>query len=408
MKKNLIFRLLLKNTSVPRIIGFILSNFLGLAIIIGGIIFYRDANSLWTSEDSFIKKDYLVVNKKIASSDIWGDGDTSFSRQDIESLKAQPWVNDVGVFTANDYRIWATVGGNGAGGRGMSTMLFFESVPNRYVDGIDSSDWDFSPGENAVPVIISKDYLTLYNFGFAGSQGLPQLSENLMGSIPLHLQLTSEDGTRVKEMDARIVGFSNRLNTILVPESFMEWSNNELGKNKGVGEEEESPSRLIIDVNSPGDVAIAEYLDAHGIEMAGDKSSSSASFLLKVITGIILLVGSVITAMSFFILLLSVSLLMEKNREKLHSLLMLGYPLIKVATPYIFIILLSSLLAYGGAVLCGLLLRGTYITALEGLGSMPESPWVGLFVGAMITLAVILVNMIAVYRRVLSSWRITR
>ena len=33
-----------------------------------------------------------------------------------------------------------------------------------------------------VPVIISKDYLALYNFGFAGSAGLPQMSEGVMGA----------------------------------------------------------------------------------------------------------------------------------------------------------------------------------------------------------------------------------
>lgn len=401
---NLIFRLLLKNTSPSRVAGFILSNFIGLAIIIGGIIFYSDASSLWTSEDSFIRNDYLVVNKKISSSNMWGEGDATFSEAEIDDLKQQPWVRNVGEFTSNDYKVWATVGN--VGGRGMSTMLFFESVPDSFVDGVADGSWTFKEGDKVVPVIISKDYLTLYNFGFAGSQGLPQISENVMSSVPMQLTLNSDQGGKVRELDARIVGFSNRLNTILVPESFMTWSNKELGSAKK--DEVRRPSRLIIDVSSPGDVAINEYLDSHGMEMAGDKTASSASFLLKVVTGIILTVGAVITILSLFILLLSVSLLMEKNRDKLHNLLLLGYPLGKVASPYNVIVIGSSLIAYGGAVLCGLLLRGSYLSALEGLGATDGSPWVGLFVGACVTCFIIVLNLIAVRRRVLSSWRLSR
>ena len=398
---KIIFRLLLKNISPSRIAGFVLSNFIGLAIVIGGIIFYSDASSLWTSEDSFIKNDYLVINKKVSSSNLWEGNTNDFSEDEISRLKAQPWTRDVGGFISNDYKVWASIGGME---RGISTMLFFESVPDRFVDGVDASEWEFDETEGIVPIILSKDYLTLYNFGFAGSQGLPQLTENLMEGIPLHLTLSSENGRVTRNFNARIVGFSNRLNTILVPESFMEWSNDLLGDSKRKGEDK-SPSRLIVDVSSPGDVAIKEYMDENGFEVVGDKSASSASYLLKVITGIVLTVGSLITLMSFLILLLSVSLLMEKNREKLHSLLMLGYPLRKVAFPYYVVVVLSSLLAYGGAVLCGLLLRGSYLAPLSGLGVAHGSPWVGLMVGGILTFVIILFNVVAVYRRVLSSWR---
>ncbi len=61
---SLISKLLRKNTSPARIAGFVVSNFIGLAIIVGGLQFYEDAGSLWTSDDSFIKTDYLVVNKR--------------------------------------------------------------------------------------------------------------------------------------------------------------------------------------------------------------------------------------------------------------------------------------------------------------------------------------------------------
>ncbi|MDE6298292.1 MAG: ABC transporter permease, partial [Muribaculaceae bacterium] len=351
-------RLLRKNTSPARIVGYLLSNFIGLAIIVGGLQFYEDARSLFMSDDSFVKSDFLVVNKRVTSASTWEKGATDFSAAEIDDLCRQPWVRSVGEFSSADYRVMASVD---QGGRGMSTLLFFESIPDEFVDA-GGSAWNYKEGDEVVPLIISKDYLTLYNFGFAGSAGLPQMSESIMSGIPLRLTLTSDDGLRRRELQGRVVGYSNRLNTILVPRNFMEWSNRALGS----GTQREA-SRLIIDVSSPGDVAINEYLDAHSLEVAGDKSGSSASYLLKVVVGIVLAVGVVITLLSFFILLLSMSLLMEKNRDKLHSLLMLGFPVKDVARPYIMIVVLVSVAACVLAVGGVLILRGSYLGALRGL-----------------------------------------
>lgn len=394
---SLISKLLRKNTSPARIAGFVVSNFIGLAIIVGGLQFYEDAGSLWTSDDSFIKTDYLVVNKKVTSSNTWGDSDSEFSQEEIADLRKQPWVRDVGEFSSTDYRVWASVD---QGGRGMSTMMFFESIPDKFVDGA-GSDWGFAEGDKVVPVIISKDYLALYNFGFAGSAGLPQMSEGVMGGIPLRLSLTSFDGTRSIEMQGRVAGFSNRLNTILVPGSFMDWSNKCLGS----GKDGNAPSRLIIDVSSPGDVAIKDYLAAHSLEVAGDKTGSSASYLLKIVVGIVLSVGMVITLLSFFILLLSMSLLMEKNRDKLHSLLMLGYPLRKVAAPYIRIVVYASVAAWLFAVVCCVILRSSYLHSLEELGVAAGSLWMAPGVGLVLALLLMTFNIIAVWRKVKASWR---
>lgn len=392
----LISRLLRKNTSPARIAGFLLSNLIGLAIIVGGLQFYEDASSLFTSEDSFVKSDFLVVNKRVTSANTWERGSTDFTPDEVEDLRRQPWVRDVGEFSSADYRVMASVD---QGGRGMSTLLFFESIPDGFVDAA-GSDWFFREGDETVPLIISKDYLTLYNFGFANSAGLPQMSESIMSGIPLRLTLTSEDGTRRKAMQGRIVGYSNRLNTILVPRSFMDWSNRELG-----GEKKGASSRLIVDVSSPGDIAIKDYLESHNLEVAGDKSGSSASYLLKVVVGIVLAVGVVITLLSFFILLLSMSLLMEKNRDKLHSLLMLGCPVKEVAAPYIRIVVVVSLVAYICAVVCGEVMRLSYIKALEGLGATPGGWWLAPAVGLFLTVVMMVVNVVSVRKRVVSAFR---
>lgn len=398
---NLVGRLLRKNMSAARIAGFVLSNFIGLAIVIAGIQFFRDVNSIYSSDDSFIRKDFLVVNKKVTSANTVEGEAARFSAAEVADIEKQPWVRNVGRFLSADYRVSASMQ---AGGRGMSTYMFFESIPSEFIDVADSK-WTWQPGSHEIPLIISKDYLTLYNFGFASSAGLPQISESFMGGLPLGLHISSDDGSRSAEFTGRVVGFSNRLNTILVPEEFMKWSNSEFGTS---GADSGSASRLIVDVSSPGDVAIAPYLESRGYEMAGDKRASQASFLLNLITGIIIAVGAVITLLSFFILMLSVSILMEKNRDKIHTLLMLGYPLRTVGAPYRLMIAWSC----GGALVlafaCVYLFRLTYLSKLQALGGGEGGIWIPIVAGIVLTAVIVGLNMLAVGRRVLSSWRLSR
>ena len=380
---NIADRLLRKNTSPARIAGFVLSNFLGLAIILGGLQFYIDARSIWEDDDSFIRSDYMVINKRVTSENTFGRA-TGFSGAEREDIEKQPWVKRVAPFSTADYRVSASLMQQG---RGLSTHMFFESIPGDFVD-VPASQWRWREGDDEIPVIISKDYLTLYNFGFASSAGLPQMSEGLMSGIPLTLTLSSDDGMRSVQFHGRVAGYSNRLNTILVPQEFMDWSNARLGMGKV-----KDPSRLIIEVSSPGDVAIKDYMAAHDYEIAGDKSATSASFLLRVVVGIVLAIGVVITLLSFFILLLSSSLLMEKNRDKLHSLLMLGYDVRTVGAPYRRIVILASAGALVIATGCVFILRAFYLPALKSLEAEPGSVWLMLGIGIALTVAIILFNL---------------
>ena len=393
---GLISKLLRKNTSPARIAGFALSNFIGLLIVAGAVMFYIDARGIWDDDESFVNTDYLVVNKKVTSASTLGDRDaTRFSDADIADLKAQPWVRRVGKFSSSDFRVYASVS---HGGRGMETALFFEAVPDSFVD-IPGSDWLFKPGQATVPLMIPKDYLALYNFGFAGSAGLPQLSEQLITGIPLKLYMRSEDGSRSMSLEGHIVGFSNRLNTVLVPDSFIQYANSRLGDDNAV-----APSRLIVDVSSPGDVAITDYLSDHGLEVGGDKSGSSAAYLLKVVIGIVVSVGILITLLSVFVLMLSISLLMEKNRLVIHRLLMLGAPLRDVAAPYCRMILAGCMVAWLLSIISLVILRSFYAGVLEGFGLSSNGLVWAFVTGSGLAFIVIVVNIVAVSRKVKAAW----
>ena len=361
---------------------------------VAGIQFYNDVLPIFTQSDSFLKKDYIVVSKKVSTLGSFLGRSNQFSNGDIEEVKEQPFTESVGPFTSSHFQVSA---GLGIEGIQMSTAMFFESVPDEFVD-IETDKWRFTPGDGTIPIIIPRNYLNLYNFGFAQSRSLPQISEGLMGTISLDIRIAGK-GKR-DNYKGRIVGFSNRLNTILVPDAFMKWANTQYAEGKQKG-----PSRLIIEVNNPTDERIARFFEDKGYETENDKlDNGKAAWFLKIIVGIVLSVGFVISILSLYILMLSIFLLLQKNTYKLENLLLIGYSTRKVAFPYqaMTVLLNGLVLVLSTAIV--LLVRHVYSNLMDEMGLPIDTgaPWLAIGAGIVLFLIVSAINTTLIYRKMKS------
>lgn len=391
---KLIWKLLRHHISVAQLAGFFLANLCGMVIVLLGIQFYNDVLPIFTQSDSFLKKDYIVVSKKVSTLGSFLGRSNQFSNGDIEEVKEQPFTESVGPFTSSHFQVSA---GLGIEGIQMSTAMFFESVPDEFVD-IETDKWRFTSGDGTIPIIIPRNYLNLYNFGFAQSRSLPQISEGLMGTISLDIRIAGK-GKR-DNYKGRIVGFSNRLNTILVPDAFMKWANTQYAEGKQKG-----PSRLIIEVNNPTDERIARFFEDKGYETENDKlDNGKAAWFLKIIVGIVLSVGFVISILSLYILMLSIFLLLQKNTYKLENLLLIGYSTRKVAFPYqaMTVLLNGLVLVLSTAIV--LLVRHVYSNLMDEMGLPIDTgaPWLAIGAGIVLFLIVSAINTTLIYRKMKS------
>ncbi len=392
---SIVWRLLRRNISVAQLGGYALANLVGLAIVITAMQLYGDISAAWNGDDSFMSRDYIVISHKVEGLGSLSGGASVFDPEEISELKSQPWVRRVGEFTAATYNVTASVD---MGGAGLSTALFFESIPDDFFDVIPSG-WTFDPAHPEVPIVLSKDYLSLYNFGFASSRGLPQLSEAMIGAIPLRVSVSGNG--RQEWLPARIAGFSSRLNTVAVPEEFMTWANARFGDSS-----EPAPSRLIVEVNSPGEPAIRDYLKAHGYEAGGDRGDNDKiAYFMRVMAGSVIAVGAVISLLSLFILLLSVSLLLQKSRNTLHSLMQLGYSPGDVSRYYLSIIYAVNGIVLAVAVVAMLVARFQWMPRLDKLGMSGVSPFAAIMTGIVITVVITLINTVAVKRAMYRYFR---
>jgi hypothetical protein len=392
---NIIWKLLRQHISKGQLIGFAIANLIGLTIVLLAVQFYRDVRPVFNDEESFISKDYLIITRAVTGAGAMMGNNGEFSDGDISDLEQQPWCRQVGRFLNSDFAIDAQLGVGS--GHAMHTQFFFEAIPDEFLD-IDPDEWGFNPDKPEVPVIISRDYLSLYNFGFASTQGMPRISEGQAEMIPLEFTL-SGNGVR-DHMPGHIVGFSNRMNTVIVPEEFMQWANQRYGTGL-----EQHPQRLIVEVSTPGDVKIEQYMDEHHYEVAGDKmSSSKANYFLTVISGIVIAVGIIISLLSFFVLMLSIYLLLQKNTRKLQDLLLLGYSPAQVSKHYILLVVVLNAAVLVLAIMLMLIGRMAYMDMIRAFGVGGSGIWVAVLVGILIMGAITLGNIHAIRRKIASLW----
>jgi small nuclear ribonucleoprotein (snRNP)-like protein len=368
-----------------------------MVIVLLGIQFYQDVAPVFTEGDSFFKKDYVIISRKVSTLGTFVGKSNTFSESDIREIAEQEFTKGVGRFTSSSFKVSAGVGMEQLG-LNLSTSMFFESVPDQYVD-VNLQDWHFEPGQELIPIIIPRNYLDLYNFGFAQSRGLPQISEGVINMVNLEVKISGKN--RRDTYKGKIVGFSNRLNTILVPQSFMTWANNHYADDSI----QKEPSRLIVEVNNPADERIAQFLRERGYESEGDKlDAGKTAWFLKMIVGIVMAVGLLISILSFYILMLSVYLLLQKNTTKLENLLLIGYGPTYVAMPYQVLTIglnVLVLLVSIGLVCC---LRTTYLEVLERIYPTLEAgtPLWTILVGLMLFVIVSLINVWAIRKKIAS------
>lgn len=356
---NLLWKLLREHVSVTQLVGFFVANLLGMLIILFGLQFYADILPLFQGKDAFFKREFLIVSKPVSTLGLLLGGKGTFSAREIQGFRDQPFTRQVGTFTSSLYDVSASIGMLGTGMQ-VGTEMFFESVPDDYID-VNAQAWTYEEGSRTIPIILPRNYLNLYNFGFAQSRNLPKLSEGVLSMIRLEIRLSG--GGHVEVYDGRIVGFSNRLNTILVPEAFMNWANHYYAPGKKA-----EPSRLIVEVNNPADEEIVKYIQARGYEVEGNTLDAGKTvWFLQILVGIVLFIGIVITFLSFYILILSIFLLLQKNTKKMQTLLLIGYSPVQVALPYQVLAVGLNLGVTGIACMLLYGLRRMYLNNLQTL-----------------------------------------
>ncbi|WP_018463907.1 hypothetical protein [Segatella paludivivens] len=397
---NLVWKLLRQHISVPQFAGFFFANLFGMLIVLLGFQFYHDVVPIFTAEDSFMKSDFMIVNKKIGTASSISGRSNTFSNTEIDEMGEQAFSDKIGKFTSTEYKVDANMSVNGVPVLD-NGEISFESVPDNFVEVKQLSDWKYTPGSKVVPIILPRIYLTMYNFGFAQSHSLPKISDGLIGMIDF--QVFVHGNKKQAQFKGKVIGFSSRLSSILVPQAFMDWSNNEYAP----GQQTE-PTRLIMSLKNPGDQNFTKYLDKKGYEIENDKlNAEKTTYFLKMMVTMVMVVGLIISVLSFYILMLSIYLLVQKNSSKLENLLLIGYSPGHVARPYQLLTISLNIAVLIMAWIILFFVRNYYMGIIETLfPDMEDGSMLSTFVvGISLLVLVSICNLIAIRNKIASIWK---
>ena len=397
---NLVWKLLRQHISVPQFAGFFFANLFGMLIVLLGFQFYHDVVPIFTAEDSFMKSDFMIVNKKIGTASSISGRSNTFSNTEVDDMGEQAFSDKIGKFTSTEYKVDANMSVNGVPVLD-NGEISFESVPDNFVEVKQLSDWKYTPGSKVVPIILPRIYLTMYNFGFAQSHSLPKISDGLIGMIDF--QIFVHGNKKQAQFKGKVIGFSSRLSSILVPQAFMDWSNNEYAP----GQQTE-PTRLIMSLKNPGDQNFTKYLDKKGYEIENDKlNAEKTTYFLKMMVSMVMVVGLIISVLSFYILMLSIYLLVQKNSSKLENLLLIGYSPGHVARPYQLLTISLNIAVLIIAWISLFFVRNYYMGIIETLfPDMEDGSMLSTFiVGISLLVLVSICNLIAIRNKIASIWK---
>jgi hypothetical protein len=308
-------KLFQKNRNVYQIAGAAIGSFLGLFLLLFALQIYFDFQHILRGSSE--SDNFITINKPVSLVNTFL-GKSVFNKKDIQELENQPFTEGVGVFTANRFKASAS-----SKMINFYTDLFFESVPNSFLD-VQDSHFRWDEGQTEIPIIMSKDYLALYNFGFALSQGLPQFTASTIRQV--RLDITVRGQGREQIFTGRIIGFSERINSILVPNAFMQWANTQFGD-----QPEEGASRLIVKVKNPYDKLLTQFLSEKGYELSsGRLVGGRLTIILNSVLTIISLIGIILMVLSIIVFLLNYQLIISKSAADIKLLLQIGYNPIQI------------------------------------------------------------------------------
>jgi hypothetical protein len=117
-----------------------------------------------------------------------------------------------------------------------------------------------------------------------------------------------------------VVGFSDRISSVLVPQSFMNWANEKFGSNINV-----QPSRVIIQTKNAADEKLMDYLSKHNLSTSTEKTRfEKYRGIINAVVIISWVTGGLMFLFALLIFTLFIQLTVASAKEEIILLITIG------------------------------------------------------------------------------------
>ena len=331
MLKKILFSYQNKTQLIIAMIG----SFLGFTFLITSIHYLIRVNEFGKGEE-ILGDNTMIVQKKVTSFASMNLAKTDFSASDIERLKEKSFASNVEPILSNSFGVSLQTDSDLV--PYFRSDVFVQSINQDFIK-VSSKNWNWKEGDEYVPIVLPRDFLVMLNT-FASGKGIPQVSDEIAKSIGFKFTLYNDN--KKEWQKAKIVGFTNEVSSILVPESFMEYGN--------LNFPTKTPAKitqLMLTVKENEFGKFEEFMRSNSIEA---KSTSMVVGKLKSVAGTLfsILIGiSVITVfLAGLVLIQYAQLLISKNEYEIRTLLRIGYSpkviTLKILNYFVFVFAIIS------------------------------------------------------------------
>ena len=304
----------------------LVGTFLGLFFLFTSLHFLHKIYT-YGENSEMLSKNTIVIQKKVTSGPLLGLNNPEFSDEQIDEVRSMEFVESCDPIRSNTFDVVLSIDDPLI--PAFNSNIYVQSVHEDYLD-VKTDHWDWDEGSKTLPIIMPRDFLMMMN-NFLSAINIPQLSDDLVLDLKIDLNIGPRNYRET--VHSRIVGFTNELSSILVPESFLNWANQKYGE-----KEKEVISQLVVKSKDGQFGLLENYLEENEFE---SKKSQLLIAKLKSTLGVLLTIISAISLLAVFlsmlVLIQYLQLIMTKNDYEIRTLLRLGHSpnqLIKVFLRY--------------------------------------------------------------------------
>lgn len=319
-------KILFKNRANLQFIFATAGALIGLTALCLSFQLTLDVQSFHSGEEDLFGPNSVVIQKKVTKLSSLGMNNTDFSDEEITELENKEFITDVAPFESADFRV-AISEVKGDGLPPFYADMFFQSIPDRFMD-VDV-DWSWTKDSEYVPIVLPRDFLMIINYGIAQSQGFNQISEELMLAARLTIHLKGE--TKTDKKIGRVVGFSQKISSILVPKSFLDYSNAEFGSGNNI-----QPNRIFITTADDSYGELEDLMEDMNLDIAKSAIDvAKIKTIISVVIGIFGIAAVLIMLLSLLGFIQYSQLILSKASYEITTLLRLGYDTTDIVKTFI-------------------------------------------------------------------------
>ena len=307
-------KVLFQNQDKTQLFIAVLGSVIGMIFLISSIHYLIRVNEFGKGEE-ILGPNTMIIQKKVSNSSSLKITKNDFSNEEIERFKNETFVADAQAVICNNFNVLLLTDDPLV--PKFSSDVFLQTVNAKFLD-VPSKNWTWREGDTIVPIVMPRDFLVMLNT-FMSASGIPQVSEDLAKDINFKLRISNE--TKKDFITARIVGFTNEIPSLLVPESFMSYANQKYATVK-----ENKITNVMISSKEGEFGEMEKFLEERGLESR--KSQVVIGKLKSIVSTlfVVLLVISVVTVVvSGLVLIQYMQLLIANNQYQIRTLLRLGY-----------------------------------------------------------------------------------